>query len=104
MRTPAAPAAALVAVGVVVFVLAMLFVAAPLQPCSPGVGASIDWCGPSRPAWLASLPPIDRFLVDNRDVLPLIWVGLAVLAGVAAELIWRLVASRQRKTRVSRRD
>lgn len=89
-------AAILAAVGGLAFMLALLLLAPQIQPCFPGVGApAARWCDPFRPAWLASLSPVERFLVDNRDVLPVLWAGLAAAAVLGVELVWRFVRSRR---------
>jgi len=87
-----------VLIGGTVLVLALLFLAPPLQPCLPGITLAgqpaVDWCGPSRPAWLASLSAIERFEVDHQALMPAMILGSPFLTIATCESLWRLLRRR----------
>jgi hypothetical protein len=83
-RPPWTRVAILTVLGAVVLVGALLTFGGQVQQC-------LSPCLDTRPAWLASLSPIERFAVEHPDALPILWLGLPLVAVLGVELVWRLV-------------
>jgi hypothetical protein len=82
-------------VALLVLGLALTLLGPPLQPCFPAVGLDQPQaCAAERPAWLASLSPLERFEVEHRDLL----AGILILASLGPAILasWARRLRRQR--------
>lgn len=81
-------------VHLVAFLVASLVAMLALFLIGPSVQQCLGLGGCPTDAWLASLSPVDRFLLDHREVVPWIDLGIGVLVFLVIEGVALLVRRR----------